>query len=453
MLQEYIQNVLQNPVAGGIIGASVIVSTLWTLIRGLPRKLFAWVYHHLVISVEVVDSKNGLEFTMVDHLIAELVPETKRRRLSLSNLSYSQGVELASAPDHFFFFRGLRPFRFTKKRHEKENAAPEDTITIETIGRSPDALKSLLALAAPKPLSPDHPTRTVFRGISGSNAERLRSLSSFVLPGTQLEDLVQDMRMFYEAEEWYYKRGLPFQRGYLFEGPPGTGKTSLATSLAMALDPRTIVSVYNLEKFTENEFISDISKYVAGTFFPRIFILEEVDTVQGALARKEEGGASPPYNGVRLSTLLGLLDGSLKPFPGAIYILTTNHPEKLDPALVRSGRIDRREHFGLFGPDEVYRLALIFLEDEGEARAFASKVQTPIAPCDVQALLMQECRVAAPPPARRKSLVDLVKGQPQARRDNVADTLSLHLNHSDREGGKMSWPEPKQVLLKNTADS
>ena len=50
-----------------------------------------------------------------------------------------------------------------------------------------------------------------------------RPLNTVILPDTVANDLIADMEEFLESEEWYYARGIPYRRGYLLYGPPGTG--------------------------------------------------------------------------------------------------------------------------------------------------------------------------------------------------------------------------------------
>lgn len=56
-----------------------------------------------------------------------------------------------------------------------------------------------------------------------------------MLPAGEAAALLADCREFLAAEGWYARRGIPWRRGYLLHGPPGSGKTSLVTGLAGAL--------------------------------------------------------------------------------------------------------------------------------------------------------------------------------------------------------------------------
>lgn len=62
-----------------------------------------------------------------------------------------------------------------------------------------------------------------------------------------------------------------------------------------------------------------------------------------------------------LSGLLNVLDGVVDS-PGRILVMTTNHPEKLDPALIRPGRINRRLHLGYLSPEQLCELAEHYLQ-------------------------------------------------------------------------------------------
>jgi len=53
-----------------------------------------------------------------------------------------------------------------------------------------------------------------------------RPLSSIILPGATLSELIADIKDFLKMEDWYMSAGIPHRRGYLLYGPPGTGKST-----------------------------------------------------------------------------------------------------------------------------------------------------------------------------------------------------------------------------------
>lgn len=174
----------------------------------------------------------------------------------------------------------------------------------------------------------------------------LRDLESVVLPKEQKDSVVEDLRAFLAAEDRYVKLALPWHRGYMFHGPPGTGKTSLVKALAneFKLD-LWYVSLGDLkEEASLINLLSDVS--------PRsILLLEDVDTIQLTHDRDEEPRAKSPTS-ISLSSLLNALDGVATPH-GLITVMTTNHFDRLDPALTRAGRMDRVEELAYPGTREV----------------------------------------------------------------------------------------------------
>lgn len=170
-----------------------------------------------------------------------------------------------------------------------------------------------------------------------------RTLSTVVLKEGILEDLVSDLEVFLSSELEYAKLGIPWHRGYLFYGKPGTGKTSLATALATHFD-RDIycVSLSSLDDDTAlNNAISEISP-------ASIMLLEDIDIVHSARDRDDN-------TGVTMQGLLNVLDGLLTPH-GVITIMTTNRETVLDEAVVRAGRIDKSIHIGELRGHDISRL-------------------------------------------------------------------------------------------------
>lgn len=169
----------------------------------------------------------------------------------------------------------------------------------------------------------------------------LRSLNSVILPEDQKNTIVEDLTGFLESESRYVDLALPWHRGYLFHGPPGTGKTSLVKALANEFK-------LDLWYISLNDLKEDASLIsLLGEVRPRsILLIEDVDTLSITKSRTApESVDSGNGKQISLSSLLNALDGVATPH-GLITMMTTNHYDQLDDALVRAGRMDRIEHLG-----------------------------------------------------------------------------------------------------------
>ena len=159
-----------------------------------------------------------------------------------------------------------------------------------------------------------------------------RALNTVVLPADTANALVRDIENFRAREDWYMARGIPWRRGYLLAGPPGNGKTSLI---------RAVATYFNLHLGIVNLASSEISdegllELFASAASNMAVVIEDVDCLYDHRQRSKETS-----NKVSFSGLLNAVDG-LASSRGRLLFLTTNHPEKLDAALMRSGRIDMR---------------------------------------------------------------------------------------------------------------
>ncbi|CAN1167342.1 AAA-ATPase At5g57480 [Linum perenne] len=167
-------------------------------------------------------------------------------------------------------------------------------------------------------------------------------------------EIMNDLKDFAGGQEFYQRTGRAWKRGYLLYGPPGTGKSSMIAAMANFLG----YDIYDLE-LTEVHNNSELRKLLMKTSSKSIIVIEDIDCSINLGNRKKRaaaavggGGYDPAEirigtesdgggNSITLSGLLNFTDG-LWSCCGSerIFVFTTNHVEKLDPALLRSGRMD-----------------------------------------------------------------------------------------------------------------
>jgi SpoVK/Ycf46/Vps4 family AAA+-type ATPase len=220
--------------------------------------------------------------------------------------------------------------------------------------------------------------------------------------------LLKLMTHFMDKTGKYEIKGFPHKLGLLLHGPPGTGKTSLIKAMAQHTG-RNVVSI-PLARIETNQELMDIvfdqSFAVKGEDMPIklsfkdvIFVMEDVDAaspiVHSRLENTEDQVTTPPvatgssgdegkdfmaavlnsltdtgtgdkkatvsnkysskYDKLDLAGLLNVLDGVVD-CPNRILIMTTNHPEKLDAALIRPGRIDKIIYLGYIQYDAILEM-------------------------------------------------------------------------------------------------
>ena len=178
--------------------------------------------------------------------------------------------------------------------------------------------------------------------------------------GKDIRAIEKRVRFFLENREWYDSKGVPYQLGILLSGIPGAGKTSAIRAIAN-LTKRHIINVNfaNIATATQlkNLFYCDkLAVYSDSSlssnqayFIPieqRLYVLEEIDAI-GDIVRQRSSSDSnrtAVHDELTLAEILTVLDGTME-VPGRIVVMTSNHPEVLDRALIRPGRIDVQVHF------------------------------------------------------------------------------------------------------------
>ncbi|KAG9123555.1 hypothetical protein FRC07_014767, partial [Ceratobasidium sp. 392] len=204
-------------------------------------------------------------------------------------------------------------------------------------------LKRLIEQAGAEYRNRDLTGITIYIADQYGNWKRLtskphRNYGSVVLEPQIKEKLFGDVKEFLDGKQWYAQRGIPYRRGYLLFGTPGSGKTSSIHALASELGLDIYIVPLSM-KAIHDGILSDLI-----TSMPQrcILLYEDIDA---AFSSRTSGhsldarGDMVEKSGITLSGLLNTIDG-VQAQEGCLLFATSNHPDHLDPALIRPGRMD-----------------------------------------------------------------------------------------------------------------
>ena len=117
---------------------------------------------------------------------------------------------------------------------------------------------------------------------------------------TDVNKIINRIDFFVKNKSWYEQRGIPYQLGFLFYGPPGCGKTSTIKAIAKALD-RHIINVNDIDKIKKVSDLKNIfyGEYINGRYIPthkRLYVIDEFDKILDVISEKPVAAAAAAAN-------------------------------------------------------------------------------------------------------------------------------------------------------------
>ena len=365
---EFVYAQLTNAASNQFLSGGLVLGAIGAVgmsFRRLPQQLWRLFLQYCTVIVDV--QNNAPAYTWLLYWLETQGYSKTSRRVSVKHIRLKNGeyttILVPARGNHWFFYE-KRPLWLVRSVDKEAAGAPgsaaeflsaldpKETISIRMLGRSRNTANGLIESARALYETSTDGLLHVHRHQWGSwkkVTKPKRPIESIFFPDGG-KDILLDMRQFMDQHEWYMRMGIPYRRGYLFAGPPGTGKSSSAEALAGELG--VPVYVLNLAGMSdgslETAFANIDNTGVA------MLLIEDVDTV---LLRREKTTESQKLS---LGTLLNVLDG-IQAIDNVILVMTSNNPDALDAALTRKGRIDKTVYFGLASEEQINMAVKRFL--------------------------------------------------------------------------------------------
>ncbi|KAK2969273.1 hypothetical protein RJ640_030814 [Escallonia rubra] len=204
---------------------------------------------------------------------------------------------------------------------------------------------------------------------SSINFEHPSTFDTLAMDPILKKELIDDLDRFVKRKDYYKRVGKAWKRGYLLYGPPGTDLQNLKKNSDLR---RVLISIENRS----------------------ILVIEDIDCSIELQNRQVVGDKDKENVGqLTLSGLLNFIDGLWSSCGDErIIVFTTNHKDKLDPALLRPGRMDMHIHMSYCTPPAFKFLASNYLGIDthgtfGDIEELISEVE--VTPAEIAEELMK----------------------------------------------------------------
>ncbi|POG67368.1 hypothetical protein GLOIN_2v1648549 [Rhizophagus irregularis DAOM 181602=DAOM 197198] len=360
-----------NPYFSAGIGVLGFGAGLAALRQGLVRGSYL-VRRKLLVSLEIPSKDKSYQWFL--YWMSKRINNNSRNNthqyavqtsfIQHDNGSISTTFSLIPGPGkHYFKWRGVW-LQVERQRDAKlldiTSGSPWETVTLTTLSKDKYIFTELLQESRKLALEQQEGKTVIYTSWGPEWRQfglprKRRFLNSVILDKGIKERILQDVKEFINNDKWYNERGIPYRRGYLLYGPPGSGKSSFIQALAGELEYNICIMNLSERGLTDDRLTHLLSNAPERS----IMLLEDIEY----------------QSMVTFSGLLNALDGVASSEERIIF-MTTNHVELLDKALIRPGRIDVKELLGDASEYQIKTMFLRFYEGENKlAEEFVQKVK------------------------------------------------------------------------------
>lgn len=376
-----VTNAMENNPYFAAGGGLMVLGTGLALARSGMIKASRLLYRQMIVDLEI-QSKDKSYAWFLEWMSKH--PQRVSKHLSVrtnyvqhDNGSVSTKFALVPGPgNHWIRYKGafiLIKRERSAKMIDLTNGSPFEIVTLTTLYRDRYLFREILNEAKDIALKSTEGKTVIYTSFGPEwrkfgQPKAKRALPSVILDKQIKEGILNDVYEFMKNGKWYSDRGIPYRRGYLLYGPPGSGKTSFIQALAGELDYN--ICILNL---SEGNLTDDRLNHLMNNMPERsILLLEDIDAAFNKRGQSAESGFQ---SSVTFSGLLNALDG-VTSSEETITFMTTNHPEKLDPAIMRPGRIDYKVFIGNATLYQVEKMFLKFYPGEEElCKTFVDSIE------------------------------------------------------------------------------
>lgn len=387
---QMIQLLVSAAVMGGVYKMQSLFALLWARFKRLFRVTVRLQNRDKEIYDAVVGFIANQQKVRSATLLAERMKDrrTWKERVKAHFAGKRTRPNIALKPDndhaaYTFLYNGRRIIMHRKRGetittgHDRRPLDQEE-MTLTTWGWSHSTLETLIEEAIDTDFKEEetdemaiwvrNPHMWWIGGWEKAISKPRRKLNSVVMDETLQAEILRDMKKFSSDPQYYTDLGIPYRRGYLFFGPPGNGKTSFCQALAGELKLDIAMLQLSDTSLDDNSLAQCLREAPENA----IIMIEDIDAAfHGREAQHDHEGSRRKGGGITFSGLLNALDGAASQ-EGRILIMTTNHKEKLDPALIRPGRADVHREICNANASQAERMFVRFFNEVGDDNLVAA---------------------------------------------------------------------------------